>query len=140
LQRVVTQYQTCKVRLFGPAAQRTMQHLLHQAEDTPLGQGLASEHTGSDQSTKRTRGRKENGMRKNGMRALLCGCGRRLEADEDQRLCERVVAHLERDHRTAYVNPEVVRQMVASRAYKIEYVVIYPNGSGPDEEFGLEPY
>jgi hypothetical protein len=79
-------------------------------------------------------------MRKNGMRALLCGCGRRLEADEDQRLCERVVAHLERDHRTAYVNPEVVRQMVASRAYKIEYVVIYPNGSGPDEEFGLEPY
>jgi predicted small metal-binding protein len=75
-----------------------------------------------------------------GMRALLCGCGRRLEADEDQKLCERVVAHLKRDHQRVYVNPELVRGMVAARAYKIEYAVIYPNGSGPDEEFGLEPY
>jgi hypothetical protein len=79
-------------------------------------------------------------MRENGMRALLCGCGRRLEADQDEKLCERVVAHLKRDHLTAYVDREVVRGMVAARAYKIEYVVPYPNGSGPDEEFGLEPY
>jgi predicted small metal-binding protein len=74
------------------------------------------------------------------MRALLCGCGRRLEADEDQSLCERVMAHLKRDHLSAYVDREVVRGMVTSRAYEIEYAVIYPNGSGPDEEFGLEPY
>jgi hypothetical protein len=50
------------------------------------------------------------------------------------------VAHLKRDHLTAYVDREVVRGMVAARAYKIEYAVPYPNGSGPDEEFGLEPY
>ena len=79
-------------------------------------------------------------MRENGMRALLCGCGRRLEADEDEMLCERVVAHLTRDHLSAYVDRELVRGMVADRAYKIEHVVIYPNGSGPDKEFGLEPY
>jgi hypothetical protein len=79
-------------------------------------------------------------MRENGMRALLCGCGRRLEADEDGKLCERVVAHLKRDHLSAHVDGELVRGMVAARAYNIEHVVIYPNGLGPDEEFGLEPY
>jgi hypothetical protein len=79
-------------------------------------------------------------MRENGMRALLCGCGRRLEAVEDEGLCERVVVHLTRDHGSAYVDCELVRRMVVDRAYKIEHVVIYSNGSGPDEEFGLEPY
>ena len=84
---------------------------------------------------------RENGTRKNGTsRALLCGCGRRLEAGEDERLCERVAAHLKTDHLTAHVDPELVRGMVAARAYRIEHVVIYTNGSGPDEEFGLEPY
>lgn len=73
-------------------------------------------------------------------RALLCGCGRRVEADEDQKLCERVESHLRRDHRTAHVDREVVRGMVVSRAYKIEYATVYANGSGPDEEFGPEPY
>lgn len=75
-----------------------------------------------------------------GMRALLCGCGRRLEADEDARLCERVAAHLSRDHRTAHVDREVVRGMVASRGYRLEYAAVYANGASPDEEFGPEPY
>lgn len=79
-------------------------------------------------------------MRENGMIAVLCGCGRRLEADEDERLCERVVAHLKRDHLAAHVDRGLVRGMVATRGYKIGYVKAYPNGSGPDEEFGLEPY
>lgn len=83
---------------------------------------------------------RENGIRENGMRAMLCGCGQRLEAGEDERLCERVVAHLKRDHLTAHVDRELVRGMVAARAFKIGYVNAYPNGSGPDEEFGLEPY
>ncbi len=74
------------------------------------------------------------------MRALLCGCGRRLEAEEDGRLCERVVAHLERDHLTAHVNQEVARGMVASRGYKLEYASVYADGTVPDEEFGPEPY
>lgn len=30
--------------------------------------------------------------------------------------------------------------MVVSRAYRIEYATVYANGSGPDEEFGPEPY
>jgi hypothetical protein len=50
------------------------------------------------------------------------------------------MAHLKLDHLSAYVEREVVRGMVTSRAYAIEYAVIYPNGSAPDEEFGLEPY
>ncbi len=74
------------------------------------------------------------------MRALLCGCGRRLEADEDERLCDQVVSHLKRDHLTAYIDYEVAREMVASRAYKVEYAVVYTNEASPDEEFGLEPY
>jgi hypothetical protein len=40
------------------------------------------------------------------MIALMCGCGRRLEADEGERLCERVAAHLDRDHMTANVDRE----------------------------------
>ena len=74
------------------------------------------------------------------MRALLCGCGQHLEADENEGLCERLVSHLKRDHLTAYVDYEVARGMVASHAYEMEYAVVYANGSGPDEEFGLEPY
>lgn len=79
-------------------------------------------------------------MTENYMRAMLCGCGRRLEDAEDERLCERVVAHLKQDHLTAHVDRELVQGMVAARAYKIGYVKAYPNGSGPDKEFGLEPY
>jgi hypothetical protein len=74
------------------------------------------------------------------MRALLCGCGQRLEADEDGRLCDQVMHHLKRDHLTAYIDYEVAREMVTSRAYKMEYAVVYKNGTSPDEEFGPEPY
>ena len=74
------------------------------------------------------------------MRVLLCGCGRRLEADEDERLCDQVVSHLKRDHLTPYIDYEVAREIVTSRAYKMEYSMVYTNGPGPDEEFGLEPY
>lgn len=74
------------------------------------------------------------------MRALLCGCGRRLEADQDGRLCDQVISHLKQDHRTAYIDYEVAWEMVASRAYKLEYATIYANEAALDEEFGLEPY
>ena len=74
------------------------------------------------------------------MRAMLCGCGRRLDAEGDARLCERVVSHLERDHLTAHVDHELARGMVASRGYKVEYAAVYANGTAPDEEFGPEPY
>ena len=75
------------------------------------------------------------------MKALLCGCGRRLEANEDEGLYERVVAHLEREHLAAHVDREVARGMVASRGYRLEYAAVYANGTAaPDEEFGLEPY
>lgn len=74
------------------------------------------------------------------MMALMCGCGRRLEADEGERLCEQVAAHLDRDHMTAHVDHELVRGMVASRGYRVEYATVYANGSTPDEGFGPEPY
>lgn len=72
--------------------------------------------------------------------ALLCGCGRRLEADEGERLCERVATHLSRDHTTVHVDRELVRGMVASRGYRVEYATVYANGTAPDEGFGPEPY
>lgn len=74
------------------------------------------------------------------MRALLCGCGQHLEADGDEGLCEQIASHLKRDHLTAYTDYGVIRRMVASRAYTVEYAVVYTNGTAPDEEFGLEPY
>jgi hypothetical protein len=74
------------------------------------------------------------------MIALMCGCGRRLEADEGERLCERVAAHLDRDHMSAHVYRELVQGMVASRGYRVEYATVYTNGAAPDEEFGPEPY
>lgn len=79
-------------------------------------------------------------MTENGMTAMLCGCGQRLEAGEAGSLCERVAAHLTQDHLTTHVDRKLVQVMVATRAYKVEYVKVYANGSGPDEEFGLEPY
>jgi hypothetical protein len=79
-------------------------------------------------------------VKEDGMVALLCGCGRRLEADEEEQLCGRVSVHLEEDHHASYVDRGVVRGMVASRGYKLERAVVYANGTAPDEEFGPEPY
>ncbi|MBA3471616.1 MAG: DUF1059 domain-containing protein [Rubrobacter sp.] len=76
------------------------------------------------------------------MRAMLCGCNQRLEATDDERLVEVVSTHLRRvhpDHLVASLSREQVRQVIADRAYKLEYALVY-EGDEPDEEFGLDPY
>ncbi len=77
------------------------------------------------------------------MRAMLCGCGEHLEAGDEERLVDRVQAHLRRvhlDHLVASLDREQIREIVATRAYKLEYALVYKGGDEPDEEFGLDPY
>ncbi len=76
------------------------------------------------------------------MRAMICGCGQRLEAINEGRLVEEVSIHLKRvhpNHLVASLSREQVRRIVADRAYKLEYALVY-EGDEPDEEFGLDPY
>jgi hypothetical protein len=73
---------------------------------------------------------------------MLCGCNQRLEAADDERLVEVVSTHLKRvhpQHLVASLSDEQVRQVIADRAYTLEYVLVY-EGAEPDEEFGLDPY
>ncbi len=76
------------------------------------------------------------------MRAMICGCGERLEAADGERLVEEVSTHLKRvhpDHLVATLSREQIRRVLADRAYELEYALVYEGGE-PDEEFGLDPY
>ena len=74
----------------------------------------------------------------------LCGCTHSIRGADDDELFGEVLAHLRRDHPAMLLPEELIRQVVASRAYNIEeYALVYAeDGEGPDEEeeFGLEPY
>ena len=74
------------------------------------------------------------------MRALLCGCQRRLEATDEEDLRKLVLAHLRKDHHVASPDERQARRLVAAHVYRLEYAAPYADGEGPDEEFGLEPY
>ena len=73
------------------------------------------------------------------MRAMLCGCHRHLEAD-DEGLFQEVLDHLKRNHPVVTLTDEQIRQTVAAHAYRLEYAAPYAGGEGPDEEFEPEPY
>ena len=74
------------------------------------------------------------------MRALLCHCGLRLEAEDDKALLASVRAHLVRRHPTIPPTDEQVREIVATRAYNLEYAELYANTLDSEDEFGPEPY
>ena len=74
------------------------------------------------------------------MKAMLCGCGQRLEAIGDNGLVGEALAHYRWVHGMAVVDGENIRRIVEENAYGLEYVAPYAGGHGPDEEFGLEPY
>lgn len=63
------------------------------------------------------------------MRALLCGCGQRLEADEDGRLRDQVVSHLKRDHLTPYIDYEEFGRW--SRLAPIKWNMQWSTQTGP---------
>ena len=76
------------------------------------------------------------------MRAMICGCGERLETAGDKRMVEEAATHLKRvhpDHLVASLSREQLPRVVANRAYKLEYALVYVGGR-LDEEFGLNPY
>ncbi len=80
--------------------------------------------------------------RRIGMKAMLCACGCRLEANGDAGLVREALAHRRNEHATSVADEDHVRRVVAENAYRLEYAAPYAHvyGEGPDEEFGLEPY
>jgi hypothetical protein len=74
------------------------------------------------------------------MRALLCHCRHRLEAEDDKALLGLVREHLIREHPAIPPTDEQVEEIVSARAYDLEYVEVYAGVIEPDEEFGPEPY
>ena len=79
------------------------------------------------------------------MRALLCAslcnCRHSLRADYDEELVEVALEHLSHNHPAARAEEERVRKIISSRAYDIEYVVVYEGGHyGPEAEMRLEPF
>lgn len=74
--------------------------------------------------------------------ALLCGCGRHLEAWDEGELSREILIHLGREHPSIEQQEEAqVRELVAAHSYRYECVEeVYAGRAEPDEEFGLDPY
>jgi len=74
--------------------------------------------------------------------ALLCGCGRHLEAWDEEELVGEVLVHLGQEHPVMEQQQQAqVHERVATHSYRYEYVgELYAGGTEPDEEFGLDPY
>jgi hypothetical protein len=70
--------------------------------------------------------------------ASLCNCRHSLRGDEE--LVEVALEHMSYNHPAARAEEERVRKIISSRAYDIEYVVVYEGGRyGSEAEFRLEP-
>lgn len=74
------------------------------------------------------------------MRAMLCGCRRHLDAADEERLLEKVVEHLRRDHRLARIDEARVRETVAVNSYHYECVELPADTAEAVEGYGPEPY
>ena len=78
------------------------------------------------------------------VRAVLCDCRRRLEAEDDRNLRVLVREHLRAEHETVPPNDGLVEEIVKVRAYDLEHAAPYAghNGAadGAEEDFGPEPY
>lgn len=72
--------------------------------------------------------------------ASLCNCRHSLRANDDEELVGKVLDHLRRHHPAASVREERIREIVSTHAYDLEYAEVYAGSSGPEEEFGPEPY
>ncbi len=69
-------------------------------------------------------------------RALLCGCRRRLEASDEEKLVSEVLAHLRREHPVVEHGEARVRERVAVHSYRYECVEVRFEG-GRLELLGL---
>jgi predicted small metal-binding protein len=78
------------------------------------------------------------------MRALLCAslcnCRYSLRGYDDEELLEVALEHMSYNHPAARAEEERVRQIISTRAYDIEYGVVYEGGYyGLEAEIRLEP-
>jgi hypothetical protein len=75
------------------------------------------------------------------VRAVLCDCRRRLEAEDDRNLRVLVREHLTAEHATVPPTSEgLVEEIVSTRAYDLEHAAAYAGADGAEEDFGPEPY
>jgi hypothetical protein len=79
------------------------------------------------------------------VRAVLCGCRRRLEAEDEGALRVLVREHLAAEHGSVPSTTDwLVEEIVGARAYDLEHAASYagPDGAadGAEEDFGPEPY
>ena len=73
--------------------------------------------------------------------APLCNCRHSLRADDEEALVEVALEHMRRNHPDASIDDERIREIISTRSYEIEYVVVYEGGYyGPEAEFGVKPY
>ena len=70
---------------------------------------------------------KNKGEKGKGLRALICGCLCRLEAEDEEGLFRRVREHFEREHPKVSVDEEQLRGFVA-HAYDVGYAVACSSG------------
>ena len=74
------------------------------------------------------------------MRALLCHCRHHLEAEDDEALLASVRDHLIRKHPTIPPTDEQLREIIATRAYNLEYMQVYASPIDAREDLDFEPY
>ena len=79
------------------------------------------------------------------VRAVLCDCRRRLEAEDDWNLRVLLREHLAAEHATVLPTTDgLVEEIVSARAYDLERVASYAGpddaADGAEEDFGPEPY
>ncbi len=76
------------------------------------------------------------------MRALLCHyCRYHLEAEDDEALLGFVRDHLTQEHPTIVPTHKQVGEIIATRAYCLEYALVHVGGTAfEEEEFGPDPY
>lgn len=74
------------------------------------------------------------------MRTLLCHCRHRLIAEDDKALLGLVGEHLVREHPALAPTEGQVGEIVATRAYDLDYREVYAGALDPEDEFGPEPY
>ena len=70
------------------------------------------------------------------MRAVLCHCRHRVEAEDEAALRGAVREHLIRQHPAIEPTDEQVREIVSTRAY----AEVHAGRVGDDDGFGPEPY
>jgi hypothetical protein len=81
------------------------------------------------------------GKEKKVMRALLCHCRLRLEAQDDRALLALVRKHLIEKHPAIPTTDDQVEEIVEPCAYDLHYAQAYAAGfDAAEEEFGIDPY